>query len=358
MNHSSAESPDGPESGRSTESGHGTDSGRATEHGEATGSTALVTGATSGLGLEAAAQFAEAGFARVVVTGRTARRAEAAAAEVRQRTGLDVVESVVVDLDVPASVTAAGEELRHRGVVIDVLLLNAGMVAGNTRTFTDGGVEVTFSSSLIGHHQLTSDLLAAGLLAPAARIVIAGSEAARGDVPTFDPTDLRALAAREFGGDLEAAARSLILGSAPQRYRPADTYADAKVFVAWWAAALSRRLPEGMTVNAVSPGSAPNTDADRNANFYMKRIMLPLFRHAPARFGLAATTPVAASRYLEAAGYGDEVTGRFYASAPRKMTGPLQENAQDHLVDREGQEAGWAAIEAVTAEIRTPTTVG
>jgi hypothetical protein len=52
--------------------------------------------------------------------------------------------------------------------------------------------------------------LAQDLLAPDARIVIAGSEAARGDVPTFTPVDLPSYTAKHFAGDLEAAATSLI----------------------------------------------------------------------------------------------------------------------------------------------------
>ena len=39
--------------------------------------TALVTGATSGVGFEAAAQLAESGYARVTISGRSAERAEA-----------------------------------------------------------------------------------------------------------------------------------------------------------------------------------------------------------------------------------------------------------------------------------------
>ena len=42
------------------------------------GSTALVTGANSGLGLEAAAQLAEQGYDRVIITARTNQKAEAA----------------------------------------------------------------------------------------------------------------------------------------------------------------------------------------------------------------------------------------------------------------------------------------
>ena len=86
---------------------------------------ALVTGATSGVGFEAAAQLAESGYARVTITGRSAARAETARAELVARTGREVFETLAVDLDRPKSVREAGEELARRGQKFDLLLLNA-----------------------------------------------------------------------------------------------------------------------------------------------------------------------------------------------------------------------------------------
>ncbi|MEL7158230.1 MAG: hypothetical protein AAFN30_16745, partial [Actinomycetota bacterium] len=108
------------------------------------------------------------------------------------------------------------------------------------------------------------------------------------------------------------------------------------------------RLPAGMTVNAVSPGSAPDTAAVRHANFFMRHVMLPVLKRAPKRMGLAAPVPVAAARYLDVAGRGPTVTGRFFASAPRKMTGPLHEVTLDHVRDTEQAEAAWSALVAMT----------
>jgi NAD(P)-dependent dehydrogenase (short-subunit alcohol dehydrogenase family) len=316
-----------------------------------TNRTALVTGATSGLGFEAAAQLAEQGFGRVTITGRNLERAETAVRQLIERTGKDVFEVVVVDLNTPESVRSAAEHLKTSGNHIDVLLLNAGMVSGNELIKTPDDVEVTFASSLIGHHQLTAALLDADVLTETAHIIIAGSEAARDDVPTFNVADLPSLANKDFNGDLDAAAEALIRGSSSVKYKPANTYATAKLFVAWWSASLARRLPAGMTVNAVSPGSAPNTDAARNANFFMRNIMMPVMKKAPARFGLAAPTSVAAARYLEAADFDERTTGQFFASAPKKMTGPLHRMEQPHVIDLTSQEAAWNATVAVAGGI-------
>jgi NAD(P)-dependent dehydrogenase (short-subunit alcohol dehydrogenase family) len=312
-----------------------------------TNKTALVTGATSGLGFEAALHLADEGFTRVIITGRDTTRAAASAAELAKRANKDIFESLALDLNDSADVSRAVTELTDRQVSIDFLLLNAGMVSGSKQIKTSEGVEITYSSSLIGHHQLTMGALGHGLLAAGARIVISGSEAARGDVPTFNPVDLPTYAQQHFDSDLAAAATALIRGEGPGKFSPGNTYATAKLFVAWWASSLSSRLPAGTTVTAVSPGSAPGTSAGRNANFFMKRIMMPVMKHAPARLGMAASVPDAARRYIDAADFSDEVTGQFFASAPKKMTGPLHRVELAHVLDRASEEAAWTATVAV-----------
>lgn len=313
--------------------------------------TALVTGATSGLGFEAAAQLAEAGYERITITGRSTDRAETARAELVARTGRDVFDTLALDLGTPKSVQAAAEELVRRGGKIDFLLLNAGMVGRNDLVKTDEGIEITHASSLVGHHQLTMHMLEDDLLCKHARIVIAGSEAARGDVPTFNPIDLAEFAAEHHADDRVAAADSVMRGAPHVKYKPSNTYANAKLFVAYWAAELARKLPTGMTVNAVSPGSAPDTNGDRNAPFFLKRVMMPIFKLVP---GMSAPVSVAAARYLEAADYPEQVTGQFFASAPKKMTGPLHKVELPHVHDQASQEATWKAIVAVAGGVDFP----
>jgi hypothetical protein len=116
---------------------------------------------------------------------------------------------------------------------------------------TAAAVEAS-QAPLIGHHQLTVGLLRANLLSPNARIVIASAEPARGGVPMFKYTDVDALAAKYHQGDLIAAMEALIRNGPNVKYVPNNAYADAKLIVAWWAAALARRLPSGMAVYAVS----------------------------------------------------------------------------------------------------------
>jgi len=306
-------------------------------------SIALVTGTTSGLGYAAAKLLAAEGCRQVIVTGRSLAGAKEAAAQLAAETKTQVFTPLELDLNAPTSVEAALAELVKRGGPIDFLLLNAGIVGGNKRVLTAAGIEAA-EAPLIGHHQLTVGLLGAGLLSPSARIVISGAEPARGDVPMFSYTDVAAFAAKHHQGDRTAAVEALVRSGPNVKYEPNRAYADAKLIIAWWAAALARRLPSGMAVYAVSPGSAPDTLAARNAGPAVKWLFVPMAR----LLGMTQTPETAARRYLQASELGTDVSGQFFASAPKKLTGPMEAMRHPHLHDRENQEAAWQAIVKVS----------
>ena len=307
-------------------------------------SIALVTGTTSGLGYAAASMLAAEGCCQVIVTGRSLARVQETAALLAAETKTQVFTPLELDLDAPTSVQSALAELIKRGRPIDFLLLNAGMVGGKKRVLTAAGVEAS-QAPLIGHHQLTVGLLRANLLSPNARIVIAGAEPARGDVPLFSFTDVAAFAAKHHQGDRTAAVEALLRNGPNVKYVPNRAYADAKLIIAWWAAALARRLPSGMAVYAVSPGSAPDTQAVRNAGPALKWLMIPLVKLIP---GMTQTPETAARRYLQASEFGTDVSGQFFASAPKKLTGPIEAMRHPHLHDRANQEAAWQAVVKVS----------
>ena len=307
-------------------------------------SIALVTGATSGLGHAAADLLAGEGWREIVVTGRSLARAQETAARLAAETKMQVFTPLALELDTPSGVQSALAELVKRGRPIDFLLLNAGMVPGKERVITAAGVEAS-QAPLIGHHQLTVGLLHANLLSPNARIVIAGAEPARGGVPMFSYTDVPAFAAKYFRGDRTAAIEGLIRNGPNVKYTPNNTYADAKLIIAWWVAALARRLPQGMAVYAVSPGAATATKVVRNAGPALKYLFIPIANLIP---GMNQTPETAARRYLQASKFGTDVSGQFFASAQGKFSGPIEAQRQPHLHDRASQEAAWQAVVKVS----------
>lgn len=302
--------------------------------------TVLITGANSGIGLEAAAQFAEAGYGTVLLACRTLAKGEAARAELVARTGKDVFEVVAVDVAELASARAVAATLTEREGSLDVLVLNAAMSSGSEPAFNSAGIEMTFASTLLGHHTLTLELLNAGKLAADAHIVIAGSEGARGDMPTMDVPDFNALAKNSFDGNLEAMHEAIWRIRPPYKYRSMSTYVTGKVYVAWWAAALAERLPEGMTVNAVSPGSVPTTNFARHQGFMMK-LMMPMMKMMPRSMGMASSVIDGARRYLDASTFDTMDSGKFFASPAGKLVGPLEVQVDGHFNDKANQQASW-----------------
>ncbi|QPF90357.1 SDR family NAD(P)-dependent oxidoreductase [Bradyrhizobium commune] len=307
-------------------------------------SFALVTGTTSGLGYAAAGLLATKGYKQVIVTGRRLSAVQETAAQLAAETKKKIFTPLELDLDSPSSVASALAELVKQGQPIDFLLLNAGMVPGKKRVITAAGIEAS-QAPLIGHHQLTVGLLRNNLLSSDARIVIAGAEPARGGVPMFKYTELEAFAAKYHQGDRTAAVEALLRNGPNVKYTANNAYADAKLIVAWWTAALARRLPSGMAVYAVSPGASNATNVARNAGPALKYLMIPIVNLIP---GMNQKPETAASRYLQASEFGTDVSGQFFASAAGKFSGPMEVQRQPHLHDRASQEAAWKAVAKVS----------
>jgi len=135
------------------------------------GKVCVVTGATSGIGRAAATALAGLG-AQVVLVGRDRARAEAAAAELRGAAAPPRLE--IADFTSMAQVRElAGRltALEH----IDVLVNNAGLVAGRRRITADGFDE-TFAVNHLAPFLLTN-LLLGKLTAAPARVITVTSDA-------------------------------------------------------------------------------------------------------------------------------------------------------------------------------------
>jgi NAD(P)-dependent dehydrogenase (short-subunit alcohol dehydrogenase family) len=133
------------------------------------GRTAVVTGATSGIGRHTAAGLAHAG-AEVVLAVRDAEHGE------RVRAEIGAAAVVRLDLAEQASVHAAAQELLDRWPRIDVLVNNAGVMALPRRTTPDG-FELQMATNHFGPFALTGLLI--GALGQA-RVVTVSSGAHRG----------------------------------------------------------------------------------------------------------------------------------------------------------------------------------
>ena len=138
-----------------------------------TGRRALVTGTTSGLGLETAKALAAHG-AHVVMTARDPQRGEQAVRRVRDAVpgASGSVELAMLDLADLSSVRALAAA--QAGEPLDLLVNNAGVMAVPLRRTADG-FELQIGTNHLGHFALTGLLLPALLARRGARVVTVSS---------------------------------------------------------------------------------------------------------------------------------------------------------------------------------------
>lgn len=134
-----------------------------------TGCVVLITGANSGIGLEAARMLATRG-ASVVLACRTRSKADLARASILVDAPTADVAIIDLDLSSLASVSAAAAEFGGRFDRLDLLLNNAGVMATPYERTVDG-FELQFATNHLGHFALTGHLLPTLLATPASRVV-------------------------------------------------------------------------------------------------------------------------------------------------------------------------------------------
>jgi NAD(P)-dependent dehydrogenase (short-subunit alcohol dehydrogenase family) len=207
--------------------------------------TIVVTGASSGLGLAAAKQFAETGD-RVVVVGRHPERLADAVAQVRAAGGGREPGRFRADFERLDDVRALAAHLLEAYPTIDVLASNAGGMVDRYRRTPDG-----FEATLQGNHlapfllaHLLRDRLAGG------RVINTASDAHKRQ--NLDPDDL--------------------VGS-PQRFNRWQNYGAAKAANILFAAEAARRWPDVLSMS-FHPGLV-------RTNFGTGRLIRVFYRFAP-----------------------------------------------------------------------------
>jgi NAD(P)-dependent dehydrogenase (short-subunit alcohol dehydrogenase family) len=153
--------------------------------GDLAGQTAVVTGASAGIGLETARYLAAHG-ARVVLACRDQDRGQRAAQQITGARRQPAVRAEVLDLADLASVRRFADRILARHAGIDVLVNNAAIAGGPHRRTADG-FEAHLGTNHLGHFALTGLLLPALLTRPGARVVtLTSSVAAQGRIDFAD----------------------------------------------------------------------------------------------------------------------------------------------------------------------------
>ncbi|MGA4843362.1 SDR family NAD(P)-dependent oxidoreductase [Streptomyces sp. G45] len=157
------------------------------------GRTALVTGATSGIGYETARQLAERG-ATVLVHGRTADEAGAAVDRLVATVGTDasLLRACAADFTRLEEVERLARRVVAEHPHLDVLVNNAGIAAPERHTVTADGNEIAFQVNFLAHYLLTSLLEPALTTDPGGRVVNVSSSLHRtASIQWSDPNRAR-----------------------------------------------------------------------------------------------------------------------------------------------------------------------
>jgi len=261
----------------------------------------VVTGATSGIGLEASVKLAKLG-AELVLVGRDRAKGDAAVLAVKNRSGSAHVSLMLCDFASQKQVRTLAAEIVASCSRVQVLVNNAGSVSA-TRQVSEDGIERTFAVNHLGSFLLTNLLLDVLKRSAPARVVTVSSIAhRRGDLP-FD--------------DLQFARGG---------YSTMRAYSRSKLANVLFTAELARRLEgTGVTANALHPGAVA-TNIWSHAPWYTQPLLAvaKLFMLSSAQ-GADPIVHLAASPELR------HVTGAYFERSRRVTPAPL---ARDEAVAR------------------------
>ena len=283
------------------------------------GRTAVITGANTGIGFEAARVLAERGAA-VVLACRDPGKAGDALRRVRQAAKAETA-TVQLNLTSLASVRAAAEELRGNYPRIDLLINNAGVMM-TPQARTEDGFELQFGTNHLGHFALTGLLLDRMRDVPGSRVVTVSSNGHR--IGRMDFTNLQW----------------------QRGYNRISAYGRSKLANLLFAYELQRRLEAagaGTASLAAHPGTS-RTELTRNLPPWMS-VAARLMPMQPAAMGAvpmlrAATDPRAhGGEYYGPAGFAEN-------SGPATR---VRSSARSH--DQEAARRLWAESERLTGVV-------
>ncbi|TCO48517.1 NAD(P)-dependent dehydrogenase (short-subunit alcohol dehydrogenase family) [Kribbella antiqua] len=291
-----------------------------------TGKLAVVTGANSGTGKEAAKRLAAAG-ARVVLAVRTVAKGEAARAEILAEFPDAQLEVRRIDLADLASVREFADGLSADEPHLDLLVNNAGVMTPPSRFTTRDGFELQFGSNFLGPFALTVQLLPLVLAAPAPRIATMSSGAANFGRIQYD--------------DLQW----------ERRYRPNQAYSQSKLADLMMSNHLARLAADrGWPLLSVAAHPGYTRTNLQSAGASLGGGTAPLYARIAMRVFPSQDVEIGTEPLLYAATSPDAQAGAYYGPAgifgavgPTKLV-----QAPKRALDREANARLWSVAEELT----------
>ena len=258
------------------------------------GKRALITGATNGIGKQAALELATMG-ADVVIVGRNEAKTRRVQNELRALNGGGEIDHLIADLSSMDEIRRIAAEFRARHDRLDVLLNNAGAVFADYQESVDG-YEMTFALNHVSYYILTHLLL--DLLIQTsqeqgeARVINVSSSAHRNATLRLD--NLRAASGYSF----------------------MNSYGASKLMNVQFTYELARRLADTtVTVNAVHPGLV-DTGFGHNTG----RVWSGLIKIAQKLFAISPQRGAETLVYLAASPEVAGISGKYWNEKQQKRS--------------------------------------
>ncbi|XP_062209076.1 short-chain dehydrogenase TIC 32 B, chloroplastic-like [Phragmites australis] len=274
--------------------------------------TAIITGATSGIGAETARVLAKRG-ARVVIPARNVKAAEDMRARILSECpGADVL-VLPLDLSSLASVRAFTDRFLALGLPLHLLVNNAGKFSHGQLALSEDGVEMTFATNYLGHFLLTKLLV--GRMAETA-----AATGVQGRIVNVS-SSVHGWFAGDWAEYLHLVTRRKIAYDATQ------AYAVSKLANVLHTRELAARLQEmgaNVTVNCVHPGIV-RTRLNRDREGLLTDLVFLLLSKLLKTIPQAAATTCYVAAHPRVAG----VSGRYFADCNEALPSPAATNRHE-----------------------------
>jgi NAD(P)-dependent dehydrogenase (short-subunit alcohol dehydrogenase family) len=279
--------------------------------GHLAGKTALVTGATSGIGFHTALGLVRDG-ADVILGARNETRGRSAVEAIRSMNGASAIDYLVADLSSMAGVREFAEATLDRTSRLDILVNNVGGFY-LTRQVSDDGYEMTFALNHLSYFLLTELLKDLLIESAPARIVNVSSVAHRNSRINFEDPQMT------------------------RRYWGMTAYGQSKLANVLFTYELAHRLLDsGVTANALHPGLVRTGLGTK----HIYRLLIP-FVWLGLRVAMSPEEGAETSLLLASSPAVEGVTGKYYSTGKEVRT-------SRRSYDKAAAERLWVLSEELT----------